>query len=109
MHHKGRNKHHFEYWNDYNLVIKNVAPVKMPAKYLAEMFCDRIAASKTYLKNDYTDSKPLEYYLNSTARRCSLMHEETAAMLCELLECLSSCGEKAAFAKVREMVKKGNY
>ena len=48
MHHKGRNRHHFEYWTDYNPATKLNTPVKMPAKYLAEMFCDRVAASKIF-------------------------------------------------------------
>ena len=44
IHHKGRNKHHFEYWTDYNPVSKLVEPVEMPVNYVAEMFCDRVAA-----------------------------------------------------------------
>ena len=43
MHHKGRNRHHFEYWVDINPETKNYEPVKMPLRYLAEMFCDRLA------------------------------------------------------------------
>ena len=34
MHHKGRNKHHFEYWTDYNAQTKRLEPVKMPLKYV---------------------------------------------------------------------------
>ena len=48
MHHKGRNKHHFEYWIDYQIKIRRPGPVRMPARYLIEMFCDRVAASKVY-------------------------------------------------------------
>ena len=32
MHHKGRNRHHYEYWTDYSLVTKRVEPVKMPTR-----------------------------------------------------------------------------
>lgn len=46
IHHKGRNPHHFEYWTDYNLKTKQVEPVPMPRRYIIEMFCDRVAASK---------------------------------------------------------------
>nr|MDE5942650.1 catalase [Clostridia bacterium] len=60
LHHKGRNKHHFEYWTDF-ADGKRVF-VKMPARYLAEMICDRVAACKIYLKKNYTDSSPLEYF-----------------------------------------------
>lgn len=48
MHHKGRNRHHFEYWIDVDPVEKIYKPVKMPLRFLAEMFCDRVAASKIY-------------------------------------------------------------
>ena len=34
MHHKGRNKHHFEYWTDYNTKTRTIEPVKMPMNYL---------------------------------------------------------------------------
>ena len=56
MHHKGRNKHHFEYWTDYNTKTKLMEPVKMPLKYVKEMFCDRVAASKIYMKDSYDDA-----------------------------------------------------
>ena len=29
MHHKGRNRHHFEYWTDYDPVTKKIMPVKI--------------------------------------------------------------------------------
>ena len=61
MHHKGRNRHHFEYWTDYNPKTRKMEPVKMPLRYVKEMFCDRVAASKIYMKESYTDSSPLEY------------------------------------------------
>ena len=48
LHHKGRNKHHFEYWTDYNPETHMIAPIEMPHKYFVEMICDRIAASKTF-------------------------------------------------------------
>lgn len=43
MHHKGRNRHHYEYWNDYNPKTKQIENVEMPVKYVIEMFCDRVA------------------------------------------------------------------
>ena len=60
LHHFGRNKHHFEYWYDF------AAPVKMPIipfKYMLEMICDRIAASKTYNKGKYKNSDPYDYFM----------------------------------------------
>ena len=55
MHHKGRNRHHYEYWTDYSIEAVRagrdpVQPVRMPRRYVAEMLMDRIAASKTYME-----------------------------------------------------------
>jgi hypothetical protein len=61
LHHHNRNKHHAEYWVD--IVDGKSTPVKMPFKYLAEMICDRVAASMIYLGDKYTDAAPLDYYL----------------------------------------------
>lgn len=60
LHHHNRNKHHAEYWVD--IVDGKSAPIYMPFKYFAEMFCDRVAASMIYLGDKYTDAAPLEYY-----------------------------------------------
>ena len=37
MHHKGRNRHHFEYWTDLSPETRTYEPVDMPVKYLCEM------------------------------------------------------------------------
>lgn len=99
MHHKGRNKHHFEYWTDYNPKSKLVEPVKMPVKYVKEMFCDRVAASKIYQGKNYTDKHPLEYFLNAKGRR--IIHPETSDFLEKLLTILAENGEKAAFDYIK--------
>ena len=62
LHHHNRNKHHVEYWVD--IVDGKSTPVRMPFKYLAEMICDRVAASMIYLGDKYTDAAPLDYYLS---------------------------------------------
>lgn len=36
--------------------------MKMPVRYVVEMFLDRIAASKVYIGEAYNDSDPLRYY-----------------------------------------------
>jgi len=60
LHHKGHNKHHWEYWTDfYNGTVK---PIKIPEKYLKEIVCDMIGASKAYLKTKYDSSEPLKYF-----------------------------------------------
>ena len=72
LHHKGRNRHHFEYWIDYCIGEDGkpyMGGCKMPLRYVAEMFCDRIAACRTYLKDKYTDAAPYDYYIRSRTPR----------------------------------------
>lgn len=103
LHHKGRNKHHFEYWVDVDPVTKRYAPVEMPIRYLAEMFCDRVAASKTYQGKAYTDAHPLTYFLRGNAR--NEMHPKSAALLEEWLTILAEEGESAAFTHIRSLTR----
>ncbi len=108
LHHKGRNRHHFEYWVDYNLHTKPgesvTVAVKMPGRYVIEMLMDRIAACKVYLGDAYTDSSPLEYYRRG--KLDGVIHPETAKLLEELLELLAREGEEKTFAYVREHLHK---
>lgn len=100
MHHKGRNKHHFEYWSDYSTVTKILSPVKMPNKYVIEMFCDRVAASKIYQGKNYTDSHPLNYFLKSKKTR--MIHPKTSERIEFLLRMLEEKGEDETFRYIRE-------
>lgn len=104
MHHKGRNKHHFEYWTDLDPVTHVYAPVQMPNRYLAEMMMDRIAACKTYEKENYTSASPLRYF--QRAHETSLLHPETNRKLLYLLTMLRDEGEDATFAFIRSTVLK---
>ena len=104
MHHKGRNRHHFEYWTDYVPPTRKMQPVPMPARYVAEMFCDRVAASKIYLGEQYSNDAPLAYFLRGKPGR--MIHPDTSDQLERLLTILAQEGEGAAFAAVRQMVKK---
>jgi hypothetical protein len=101
IHHKGRNKHHFEYWTDVNPETKRYEPVPMPLNYITEMFCDRLAASKIYQGDKYTDSSALEYYRRGNPR--SKMHEITADTLEEWLTMLARDGEKKTFAHIKKL------
>lgn len=94
LHHKGRNKHHFEYWIDYNLRRNDniMTPAPMPNKYIAEMMMDRIAACRIYQKKKYTVSSPLEYY-NHSAGRLPL-HPYTKEQLEKMLYMLKEHGEE---------------
>lgn len=105
LHHKGRNKHHFEYWIDYATGIEgSLEGMKMPDKYIVEMFMDRIAASKVYQKDKYTDRSPLEYYNRSKHR--IILHEHTRELLELMLQMLAEKGEKQTFAYVKQNILK---
>ena len=104
MHHKGRNKHHFEYWTDFSREAGKTVPVKMPLVYVIEMFCDRIAACKVYQKKEYSDSSALEYYNSRISGED--MHPETARLLGELLTMLAEKGEKETFRYIRKTLRK---
>ncbi len=101
LHHKGRNKHHFEYWNDVSPVSKRYEPVKMPVKYFKEMFCDRVAASKIYQGKNYTDAHPFNYFDKGNARL--YLHKDTAALLEKCLIMLKCEGEKKTFEYIKNL------
>ena len=107
LHHKGRNKHHYEYWIDYGLDKEDgIIGMKMPVNYVAEMFVDRVAASKTYQKEKYKDSHPLEYYEHGAAKLGRMIHPETAELLHSLLKMLAEEGEEKTYAYIRKNILK---
>lgn len=105
IHHKGRNRHHFEYWNDMNLETKRYESVPMPRRYLAEMVMDRIAACKVYQGSGYTDASALTYFDKSVDKE--LMHPKTRLELNYLLTMLRDRGEKETFTYIKHNVLKG--
>lgn len=105
MHHKGRNRHHFEYWTDLDPTTKRYAPVPMPRRYLVEMVMDRRAACLIYQGKNYTDASALEYFLRSKDR--IEMHPQTQRELEYILTMLRDQGEKDTFRYLKNSVLKG--
>lgn len=105
MHHKGRNRHHWEYWTDYSIREGRYIAMPMPRRLLAEMLCDRIAASKIYKGAAYTDAAPLEYLMGGKLR--DRMHPSTREALERFLTQLRDEGEAAMFAALRIWVREG--
>lgn len=105
LHHKGRNKHHLEYWIDYspNREVKGMIGMKMPDNYIVEMFCDRVAASKIYQGEKYTDRSALDYYRKG--RSHTMLHPYSAEKLELLLTKLAEEGEDKAFAYARKYMR----
>ena len=103
LHHKGRNKHHLEYWIDYTLDEHSpMGGMEMPTKYVVEMFIDRIAACKNYQKENYTDESPLLYYKKSLDHY--MIHPKTQALLEEMLTMLAKEGEEKTFLYIRKQI-----
>lgn len=105
MHHKGRNRHHYEYWTDMHPETKRYESVPMPRKYLVEMVMDRRAACMVYEGGKYDSGSALRYFERSRERL--LMHPQTQQELSYLLSMLMEKGEKETFAYIRETVLKG--
>ena len=102
LHHKGRNKHHYEYWIDYPGGGKDIAGMKMPVKYVVEMFCDRVAACKNYNKEKYTDADPLNYYYKG--RAYYVIHDDSDKLLLFMLKMLAEKGEDYTFSYIKKNI-----
>ena len=104
MHHKGRNRHHYEFWTDYSIQTKRMEPMPMPTRFVLEMLADRMAASKVYKGEAYTDSSPLEYYQQASDHM--LIHPKTRKQLEFLLRMLARDGEDKTFRYIRTRIMK---
>ena len=106
LHHKGRNKHHLEYWIDYNLNKEDkehpLCGTQMPVRFVAEMFADRMAACKVYQGKDYTCRNPWEYY--KKGRDHYLLHDKTRRQLEFMLKMLAARGEEETFSYIRRFI-----
>lgn len=104
MHHKGRNKHHSEYWIDLNKETKIYEPIEMPNKYIAEMFCDRLAASMNYNRKNYDPKMPLDYLYRT--KYSTPMHQNTFDKLEFLLKMYYEKGSKETFKYIKKNYRK---
>ncbi|MCI8272717.1 MAG: catalase [Clostridia bacterium] len=94
LHHKGVNKHHFEYWVDTSLPYKAAI---MPYKYAAEMICDKIAAGITYNGKDCKADLQLNYYMKE--REVSIIHPQIDKFLISVFTELAENGIEKAITK----------
>jgi len=104
MHHKGRNRHHYEYWSDLNRQTRRYEYVPMPRKYLVEMVMDRRAACMVYQGKNYTSGAVLAYLEASVEKE--LINPQTRRELEYLLTMLRDKGEKETFRYIRTHVLK---
>ena len=86
-------------------IIKAETDITLSIGYVKEMFCDRLAASKIYQGDKYTDSHPFEYFSRGKVKR--LIHPETSALLELLLVMLRDKGEAETFRYLKQEVLTG--
>ena len=105
MHHKGRNRHHYEYWTDISRETRNYESKEMPRKYLVEMVMDRRAACMVYQGDQYHDGAALVYFERSMERE--RMHPNTKKQLHYILTMLRDQGEEPTFRYLKTEVLAG--
>ena len=103
LHHKGRNKHHTDYWVD--LSAPDKTPI-IPYQYVAEMLCDKLAAGMVYKGKDWTKEYELDYWLNE--RYKTLVNDQVEALITEFLTQVSKDGIDKVLTKknVKALYKK---
>ena len=103
LHHKGRNKHHYEYWVDLNSTC--VAPV-IPYKYMAEMICDKLSASITYNGKKWNNNSEWEYW--QIERKNIILNPKVDAFLTEVFQEVRDNGIEKTITKqnIKELYKK---
>lgn len=103
LHHKGRNKHHFQYWVD--LALPQQAII-MPYEYAVEMVCDQLAAGIIYGGDKWTKEYQLNYYMNRESK--NIIHPQIDKYLKEIFTQVSQNGIDATLTKknIREIYDK---
>lgn len=102
LHHKGRNKHHWEYWTDRKQF--NMVAHEMPFNYVLESVLDKIAASKVYKKNNYSIDYPYEFFEKSY--EIHVMNQNNAKQIETLLIYLKDNGEEKTLEYIKQLYKK---
>lgn len=105
LHHKGRNRHHFEYWLDYsvNRKEKHLVGFKIPKKYMAEMFIDRVCAGKVYNGVNFKRKNVYEYYQNGIGKY--LLHSDSRRYLEHLMKMYAVKGEAYTLRYIKKDLK----
>lgn len=102
LHHKGRNKHHWEYWIDRKQT--ELVTIAMPFNYVLESVLDKIAASKVYQKDKYNEAYPYEFFMQSY--EINVMNKNTSNQIRTLLFYLKNNGEYETLKYIKELYRK---
>ena len=98
LHHKGHNKHHWEYWVDFNKSAQPI-PAEIPLKYVVEMICDFIGAGMAYQKTEWTTDSPLNYFGNVVGHR--YYHKNTESLIWKYLYVIRDFGLEQFYSTAR--------
>ena len=103
MHHKGRNKHHMEYWVDVSHITHEYEPKDVPNRYVAESICDRLAATEIYNKNKNDKDGALNYFYKEGSHLP--LSDKTRARLEYLLKYYVVKGPKETFKFIKKYMR----
>lgn len=87
MHHKGRNKHHYEYWQDN--FENGGKPIQMPFKDSVEMVCDFLGAGHAYWGVNFNFKNEQKWWIDKKKHPLA-MHPQTILFLDKVFKELNS-------------------
>lgn len=91
MHHKGRNPHHYEYWQDN--FDKGGIPLIMPFKDSLEMLCDYLGAGRAYMGKNFSYEAEYDWWLKKKENPLA-MHTINKCFITNVLEELATTGKE---------------
>lgn len=82
QHHKGRNLHHYEHWQDD--FDHGGHPIKMPFRYALELVCDYLGAGEAYMGKSFSFAAEYDWWLDKKSKPIA-MHPHTMMFVEEML------------------------
>ena len=107
LHHKGCNKHHWEFWTDFNENDGSIKANKIPYNYVVEMVCDWVGAGKVYDKDRWTNSSPIEYYYK--VRKGRHFNKKTETLIVHFLRVIENKGLEEFHRQARDGILEAFY
>lgn len=74
QHHKGRNLHHYEYWQDD--FDHGGHPLQMPFEYALELVCDYLGAGEAYMGDAFSFQAEYDWWVDKKSKPIA-MHPQT--------------------------------
>lgn len=99
LHHKGRNKHHYEFWQDD--FDKGTKHLIMPFKYSLAMICDYLGAANAYNGDKFTLQDELEWWNNKNLSGHVAMAEPIWHFVDKMLNIIATEGNLDVLRKRR--------